>query len=237
MNKDWSEKFNEVKSNNCELINDSLIDGSSIDSYLLDSSVRKVIENREQNRIEKSKDLPSVTRIAKKEDVVQIANIYKRSFAEHILVHRGILTDTNYLLDRLNVDSEVWVVNEQRGIIKGVAALGLTSIVGLGEIERVCVDEKYRGNGVALSLCSYLLNEAKQRDIGFVEAFARGNMPSMQQTFLNLGFDVYGVSPRFEIIHEDRVVREMFVHMGKILKPETLYLTGLDLIAPAKKFV
>jgi len=117
----------------------------------------------------------------------------------------------------------------------GVAALAVAAPVGLGEIERVCVDALYRGNGVAKKLCSRLIENARERDLGFIEAFARGDQYGMQRTFETLGFTVYGVAPRFEIVHDGRVVREQFVHMGLEIKPETIDERSMTLIDAAKR--
>lgn len=168
-------------------------------------------------------------------DVEKIARLYEKSFPEHIMVRRGLLNSPSYISDRISSDSEVWVVAENEGEIVGVAALAIAPPIGLGEIERVCVGREHRGNGTAYKMCSALVDEAVQRGLGFVEAFARGDQPSMQRTFEKLGFTVYGVAPRFEVVHGDKVVREQFVHLGKELKPETVDESGMRLIPSAQR--
>ena len=176
-----------------------------------------------------------VVRLATEQDLEQIAGLYERSFPEHIMVHRGLLNDPGYLVKRIQSPDEVWAVEECEGTIRGIAALAVIAPVGLGEIERVCVGQPHRGNGVAGKVCEYLVDQAKELDLGFVEAFARGDQPAMQRTFEKLGFKVYGVAPRFEVVHGDRIVREQFVHMGLELKPETIDEKAMSLIAPAQE--
>jgi N-acetylglutamate synthase-like GNAT family acetyltransferase len=137
------------------------------------------------------------------------------------MVYRGILNNPTYIRNQLDQKNEVWMVKERGDEIVGVAALAISEPVGLGEIERVCVSKEHRGNGDAYDICAALLEEAKQRDLGFVEAFARGPQIGMQKTFEKLDFDVYGVSPRFEVVRDEKIIREDFVHMGIELKPET----------------
>jgi len=172
-------------------------------------------------------------RPATQNDVEQMAKIYNRSFPEHIMVQRGLLNNPDYLSKHIQNPDEHWVVEGENGIIRGVAALAISPPVGLGEIERVCVDRQQRGRGLAQHLCRFLVNEAVNFGLGFVEAFARGDQPGMQRTFEKLGFKVYGVAPRFEVIHDGRVVREQFVHMGLELKPETIDTQNMLLIQEA----
>lgn len=174
-------------------------------------------------------------RIAKLEDVEQIAKLYSTSFSEHILVQRGILNNPKYLAKRLQNPDEIWAVEEKDGKIRGIAALAVCLPIGLGEIERVCVETEQRGKGISYSICNFLVDKAKDLDLGFVEAFARGDEPAMQRTFEKLGFGVYGVSPRFEIVHNDKVVREQFVNMGLELKPETIDERKMNLIPKAQE--
>ena len=179
-------------------------------------------------------DFISRVRLAEKQDVVQIARLYNDSFPEHIMVQRKVLNNPVYLADRCNNPDEVWAVEEQNGIIRGIAALAIIPPVGLGEIERVCVDRNTRGQGIAYKISDLLLNAARARNLGFVEAWARGDQPAMQRTFEKLGFKVYGVAPRFEVVHDEEVVREQFVHMGLELKPETVDERTMCLIPSAR---
>jgi N-acetylglutamate synthase-like GNAT family acetyltransferase len=172
--------------------------------------------------------------VAKDRDVDIIAKLYETEFPEHIMVDRGLLNNPDYIKDHIHNPDEVWVVAEKDGQIAGVAALCVVGPIGLGEIERVCTSKPHRGNGVAHSMCDYLLDEARGRKLGFVEAFARGDQPAMQRTFEKLGFRVYGVAPRFEIIHDGKVAREQFVHMGYELKPETVDEENMRLIPAAR---
>jgi len=169
------------------------------------------------------------------EDCENVAKLFANSFKEHIMVNRGLLSNPSYIINRLKNPDESWVVEEDNGMIRGVSALAICFPVGLGEIERVCVDVPHRGNGVALSMCNYLVNLASEKNLGFVEAFARGNEPAMQRTFDKLGFRVYGVAPRFEVVHNGQIVREQFVHMGLELKPESIDNSGTVLISQAQK--
>jgi len=179
-----------------------------------------------QNNDTECTTMQYTVRPAKEQDLDQIASLYNRSFPEHIMVHRGFLNNPEYLREKINNKDEIWAVEEENGTIRGVAALGITRPVGLGEIERVCVDIPYRGNGVAKALCEYLTEQAVEQDLGFVESWARGCQPGMQKTFENLGFSEVGISARFEIIQivddKERVVREKFVHYELILKPDTI---------------
>jgi N-acetylglutamate synthase-like GNAT family acetyltransferase len=180
-----------------------------------------------------------IVRPAESRDLEGMAQLYASSFPEHIMVHRGILTNPSYLGEQIKSPDQRWNVAELNGEIVGVAALAIARPVGLGEIERVCVGLPFRGNGVSSGLCGSLVDAAKEEELGFVEAFARGNQPAMQRTFEKLGFIVYGVAPRFEIIHDGadgkkKVVREQFVHMGLELKPETVDEEEMDLIASAQ---
>jgi N-acetylglutamate synthase-like GNAT family acetyltransferase len=168
-------------------------------------------------------------------DVEKIARLYEKSFPEHIMVRRGLLSSPSYISEHIQSDSEVWIVAEKGGEIVGVAALAIAPPIGLGEIERVCVGREHRGHGTAYEICSALVDEARRRGLGFVEAFARGDQPPMQRTFEKLGFMVYGVAPRFEVMHGDRVVREQFVHLGKEIKPETVDESGMRLIPAAQR--
>ena len=145
------------------------------------------------------------------------------------------MNNPDYLSARIKNSDECWVVEESDNVIRGVAALAIASPVGLGEIERVCVDKRCRGQGIALSLCSRLVDEAILANLGFVEAFARGDQPGMQRTFDKLCFKVYGVAPRFEIMHDGKLVREQFVHMGLELKPETIDESKMMLIPNARR--
>jgi len=174
-------------------------------------------------------------RVAATSDVEQMARLYNESFPEHIMVHRNFLNNPDYLSARIKNSDECWVVEESDNVIRGVAALAIASPVGLGEIERVCVDKRCRGQGIALSLCSRLVDEAILANLGFVEAFARGDQPGMQRTFDKLCFKVYGVAPRFEIMHDGKLVREQFVHMGLELKPETIDESKMMLIPNARR--
>jgi N-acetylglutamate synthase-like GNAT family acetyltransferase len=175
---------------------------------------------------------PIVARRATADDAPEIAILYERHFPEHIMVRKGILNDPGYIREKIADPNHIWAVAGDR--ICGVAALAIAPPVGLGEIERVCVDARYRNNGIGGAICGLLLEEARQQDLGFVEAFARGTQYAMQRTFQNLGLRVYGISPRFEIMNDGRVMREQFVHMGIELKPETV-LAGTNLIPPAKE--
>ena len=150
------------------------------------------------------------------------------------MVYKGLLNNPGYICDRLQQEDEAWAVAESDGIIKGVAALVMAKPVGLGEIERVCVSDEYRGNGLAGEVCEHLLEEAGTQRLGFVEAFARGDIPAMQRTFEKIGFKFYGVAPRFEVMHGDKVVREQFVHMGYELQPETIDENSMRLIPQAQ---
>ncbi len=181
------------------------------------------------------KDSASVIRTASERDLEPIAQLYQKSFPEHILVQRRLLNDVHYLDQRIKNPDERWVIAEDEGSIVGVAALAIAAPVGLGEIERVCVSHEHRGNGIAEDLCGALVDHARNAALGFVEAFARGDQPAMQRTFEKLGFKVYGVSPRFEILHDKNIVREQFVHMGLELKPETIDEQTLSLIPSANK--
>lgn len=166
-------------------------------------------------------------------DAKAVAQLYQRNFPEHIMVQRGFLNDTGYLRERFVDPNEEWVVSEN-GSIAGVAALAIIPPVGLGEIERVCVSAEHRRNGAAVAMCAALVEQARKRDLGFVEAYARGDQQGMQRAFENVGFKVYGISPRFEIVHNGRVCREQFVHMGLELKPETVDESAISLIPAAK---
>lgn len=172
---------------------------------------------------------------ARIEDTKKIAELYKNSFPEHIMVQRRILSNPDYILQRINNNDESWVVSEQDETIIGVAALAMAPPVGLGEIERVCVDTNHRGKNIAYNMCEWLVNEAIVRDLGFIEAFARGDQPSMQRTFEKLGFRVYGVAPRFEVVHDQKIVREQFVHMGLEIKPDTIDEKTMILIPAANE--
>lgn len=169
-------------------------------------------------------------RPATEQDLQRIADLYTTSFPEHIMVHRGILNNPKYLTQKISDPEQQWVVAEVNNEILGVAALAIAHPVGLGEIERVCVARPFRGNGIASAICSYLTRKAEEEGLGFVEAFARGNEPAMQRTFQKLGFQVFGIAPRFEVMHGDSVVRELFVHFGKVLRPETVDYEGATFI-------
>jgi N-acetylglutamate synthase-like GNAT family acetyltransferase len=175
---------------------------------------------------------PIVARKATAEDAPRIARLYELHFPEHIMVRKRILTDPGYIREKIADPDHRWAVAGDD--VYGVAALAIARPVGLGEIERVCVDARYRNNGIGGAICGLLLDDAKAEDLGFVEAFARGTQYAMQRTFQNLGLRVYGISPRFEIMNDGRVMREQFVHMGIELKPETV-LAGTNLISPAKE--
>ena len=166
-------------------------------------------------------------------DAEMVAQLYNTSFPEHILVQRGLLNNPTYLKEHFQSSNEVWITNEIREDITGIAALSLCLPIGLGEIERVCVSKEHRGFGIALSICERLVEEAAERGLAFVEAFARGDQPAMQRTFEKLGFKVYGVSPRFEVMHHGQVVREQFAHMGLLLKPSSVDETEMQLIPAA----
>lgn len=183
----------------------------------------------------KTKRQECVVRAATNLDIGQIANLYTSSFPEHVMVHRNLLNNHDYLIERIKCADERWVVEENNGVIRGVAALAMAPPIGLGEIERVCVDREHRGRGIALSLCAQLIEDARLANLGFVEAFARGDQPGMQRTFDKLGFRVYGVAPRFEVVHNGVIVREQFVHMGLELKPETIDESKMSLIPSARK--
>jgi N-acetylglutamate synthase-like GNAT family acetyltransferase len=171
---------------------------------------------------------------AEKKDSKNIAELYDKNFSEHIMVQRGLLNDASYIESKLNQDEEEWIVAKVNNDVVGVAALAMIKPVGLAEIERVCVARSYRGNSLAYKMCSYLLDSAKVQGMGFIEAYARGDQPAMQKTFQKLGFKVYGVSPRFEVIHDGTVVREQFVHMGLELKPESIDMKKMKLIPKAQ---
>jgi len=168
-------------------------------------------------------------------DASRIAQLYAINFPEHIMVQRGLLTNVTYLEEHLASKTEQWIVYDSGKALIGVAALAMVPEVGLGEIERVCVDREHRGNGVAQTICSHLVELAREQNLGFVEAFARGDQYGMQRTFEKLNFTVYGVAPRFEIVHNGRIVREQFVHMGLLLKSMSVDESSLDLIGVAKR--
>lgn len=174
-------------------------------------------------------------RKAEMKDIEQMARLYSNSFPEHIMVHRGLLNNPEYLVKRIQNPDEIWAVEEKDGEIVGEAALAMIPPIGLAEVERVCVARPFRGNGVAYNICGFLVDQANKHDIGFVEAFARGNQPAMQKTFEKLGFRVYGVAPRFEVLHDDKIVREQFVHMGLELKPESIDEKAMILIPKAQE--
>jgi N-acetylglutamate synthase-like GNAT family acetyltransferase len=177
----------------------------------------------------------ATVRHAQTQDAHAVAHLYETSFPEHIMVHRGLLNNPEYLRGRFAAEDERWVVAERDSAIVGVAALAIIPPVGLAEIERVCVQRTLRGSGVAYRLCEALVEEARARDIGFVEAFARGDQPGMQRAAEKAGFRVYGISPRFEVIHDGVPVREQFVHMGLELKPETIDERTMKLIPAAQR--
>jgi ribosomal protein S18 acetylase RimI-like enzyme len=176
-------------------------------------------------------------RSAQIRDAQKIAGLYASSFPEHIMVHRGILTKSMYFEERIGNPDEHWVVEEIDGVIRAVGALAVCRSVGLGEIERVCVDKEHRGNGIAYELCRHLTEKAKTENLGFIEAFARGDEHAMQRTFEKLGFKVFGIAPRFEVIHDGKIVREQFVHMGLELKPETIDEEKMNLILSAQELL
>lgn len=192
-------------------------------------------ERSTENGINSFNQKDYTVRRATVNDILEITNLYRNSFQEHIMVQRGILTSEEYFQNQLKNLDEIWTVVEKENKVVGVAALAIIRPVGLGEIERVCVDRNERGCGYAVALCEYLVNEAKNQDLGFIEAFARGDQPAMQRTFEKLGFKTYGVAPRFEVVHNGRIVREQFVHMGLELKPETVDEKSMVLIPTAKK--
>lgn len=194
-----------------------------------------VAERNKENTTNSFGQKDYTVRRATMNDILGMIDLYRNSFQEHIMVQRGILTNEEYFQKQLNNPDEIWTVVEKENKIVGVAALGIARPVGLGEIERVCVDKNERGCGYAVALCEYLVNEAKEQDLGFVEAFARGDQPAMQRTFDKLGFKTYGVSPRFEVVHGGKIVREQFVHMGLELKPETVDEESMVLTPKAKK--
>jgi N-acetylglutamate synthase-like GNAT family acetyltransferase len=168
-------------------------------------------------------------------DLEEVAGLYQTSFSDHILVQRNVLNNPSYLQKQIMDNDQIWKVGEVDGVIKGVAALGSVPIIGSGELERACVHQDFRQNGLSYKICSSLMEDAQEIGLSFVEGFARGTQPAMQRTLQKLGFKVYGVAPRFEVMHNGRIVRENFVHMGKLLDESRLDLTGQLLIPEADR--
>jgi N-acetylglutamate synthase-like GNAT family acetyltransferase len=173
-------------------------------------------------------------RLASAQDSGQIAEMYEIAFSEHILVHEGKLNNPEFINGMIADPNVHYIVASQNGKIVGAAALAIADIIKGGEIERVVVADEYRGNGLSKDLCGELVGVAKEQGLQYVFAFARGGMKPMQKTFRNLGFEVFGVMPIFAIVHEGRVVRENFVHMGLLIEPESLYDNN-DLIPEAQR--
>jgi len=170
---------------------------------------------------------------AKKQDAFGISQLYSSAFPEHILVHDHVLDNPEFIAREIEDGKKFYVAAEFNNAIVGAAALAYEPKLRGGEIERVVVDPRFRGNGVCKNLCKVLVGEAHVLDLDFVEAFARGTQRAMQQTFHDLGFRVYGISPRFAVLPEGKIVREQFVHMGRVLKPDSVY-AKTDLIGEAQ---
>jgi predicted GNAT family N-acyltransferase len=165
-------------------------------------------------------------------DLERVAKLYNDNFKASINVHNGLYTPEN--IGKWFGDSnQHWLLVGSDSAVFGVAVLNISPIDNLGEVERVCVAEEHRGEGVSQKICSDLLDIAVKKNIGFVETYARGDQPAMQKVFANLDFGVYGIAPRFNIIHNGVVVRKPFVHMGKVLSPESVSLENLQLVPPA----
>lgn len=178
-----------------------------------------------------------LVRSATIDDAENIAKLYNDHFSEHILVHRNILNNPEYVSNQIKDSNQKWVVSDINNEIVGSAVLAMAKVVGLGDIERICVNSDFRGKGLANHLVNRLVEVGKDENLGYLTADARVNTPAMQKTFLNLGFNAYCVTPKFEIINLDnnQVVRELFAHMGCLLKPETVYTQNTHLIGEVKE--
>lgn len=170
-------------------------------------------------------------------DAEEISNLYRRSFPEHILVHQGILSDPDKMEEQLKVPNKYWLVAEEKGDICGCAAIEVADWNKAAEIERVVVDERHRGNGIATDLCKELTSVAETIGVEYIFAHCRGPEIGMQRALEKQNFEVMGIMPVFHVVHNGKVIRENFVYMAKLLNNAWVNIESKDELIPAAEAV
>lgn len=97
--------------------------------------------------------------------------------------------------DLLKRDYCLYLVAQKEDKIVGFA--GLTIMVDEGDIDKVMVDEDYRGQGIATLLMEELLAEGRRRGVKeFTLEVRAGNAPAIK-LYEKSGFIAEGIRPRF----------------------------------------
>ena len=97
--------------------------------------------------------------------------------------------------DLLSHDYNLYLVAETEGKIIGCA--GLTMLGEEGDIDKVMVDEHFRGHGIAVLLLQNLMNRAGSRGItSFTLEVRESNHPAIR-LYERFGFRSEGVRPKF----------------------------------------
>ena len=170
-------------------------------------------------------------------DAQEIADLYKSSFQEHILVQRGILSNPKELEKQIALENKYWLVAEKEGKIKGCAAIEVADWNKSAEIERVVVDNEYRGNGVGSEICKSLVECAEKVGVEYLFAHCRGPEFGMQRALEKQGFRVSGIMPVFHVVHDGRKIRENFVYMERFLNGAEKDVESPDNLIPAAQRV
>jgi N-acetylglutamate synthase-like GNAT family acetyltransferase len=171
-------------------------------------------------------------------DSEEIAELYKASFPEHILVKRGVLSDSRKIKEQLYLENKKWVVADLDEKIVGCSTLEASEWNAAAELERIVVAKNMRGNGIAKEMCKTLIEDVAQPiGVKYVFAHARGPEYAMQKTLQNLGFKIGGIMPVFYVNHDGRDIRENFVYMFRFLNEGENEVESIDNLIPvAKKF-
>ncbi len=121
----------------------------------------------------------------------------------------------------------LYLVAEADGIIAGCA--GLANLSGEGSIDKVMVDEKLRGRGIAYALLRELISEGQRQGIqDFTLEVRAGNLAAIR-LYEKLGFRSEGVRPRFyEKPVEDAVIMWRRSPSGAGKCPSNYHTAGTD---------
>ena len=179
-----------------------------------------------------------ILREAQKRDCEKMANLYKNSFPEHILVLWGFLSDPKYLEKEIKAKDKKWLVTELDRRIVGSSALEVSDWNDAAELERIVTEKEMRGNGIAKGMCKALTYEiAEPIGVKLNFAWARAQEYPMQKVLYDIGFRPRETSPEFYVNHDGRIVRENFVRMTKYLNGCEDEIESFDNLIPSAKAI
>lgn len=126
-------------------------------------------------------------RLAEKEDAQDIADIIKRHAQTDYMGYATF--DKKYILDKMKKD--FFLVAEEKGSIVGCTRLSIVDL-DLAEIRTLCVDEKYRKQGIATQLMDRLIEMLRDKKMRKIVTRAKADNKIALQLFAKYGFEQEG---------------------------------------------